>query len=110
LWFQGRLVKRWRVPAANQELVLAAFEEDKWPQHLDNPLAAQGVTSARERLRDAIHRLNGCQSVCTLRFHGDGNGLGVTWEPLTLSSQTNNGLPTDCQRIATRRLRKESPR
>ena len=33
-----RVVKQFRVPAGNQELILAAFEEMGWPPHIDDPL------------------------------------------------------------------------
>ena len=38
LWLGDRLVKRFRRSATAQEIVLAAFEEEGWPRHIDDPL------------------------------------------------------------------------
>jgi hypothetical protein len=35
------------------------------------------------RLRDAIAKLNRHQVNRLLRFHGDGNGMGLRWESLS---------------------------
>ena len=37
-----RIVKRFRVPARNQELILKSFEEEGWPAHIDDPLPVTG--------------------------------------------------------------------
>jgi hypothetical protein len=76
----GVVVKRYRVPAHNQELILSAFEEEGWPEHIDDPLPARHDIDPHTRLHDAIHRLNGCQTHRLLRFRGDGSGAGVFWE------------------------------
>ena len=39
--YRDEIVKRYRVPAPNQELILAAFEEEGWPQLIDDPLPPQ---------------------------------------------------------------------
>ncbi len=78
----GTIIKRFRVPAYNQEMVLSAFEEEGWPEHIDDPLPVTHDIDPRIRLHDAIHRLNGRQTNRLLRFKGDGNGTGVFWEPL----------------------------
>src|SRR5262245_43464586 len=38
LTLRGTVVKRYRVPAQNQERILATFEEEGWPDHIDDPL------------------------------------------------------------------------
>ena len=38
LRIDGQLVKWFRVPAASQEAVLSAFEEESWPPYIDDPL------------------------------------------------------------------------
>jgi hypothetical protein len=76
----AKLVKRFRVPALNQELILAAFEEEGWPPHLDDPLPSSGDTDAKQRLHDTIKRLNRHQVHRLLHFRGDGNGTGILWE------------------------------
>jgi hypothetical protein len=82
LFFAGETVKRYRVPAENQELILMAFEEEKWPPHISDPLPGKAGTSAKRRLSDAIKNLNGNQHKRRVRFRGDGRGVGVVWEAL----------------------------
>jgi hypothetical protein len=74
------VVKRFRVPAENQELILAAFEEEGWPKHIDDPLPVRDGIDPQTRLHDAINRLNGRQTNRLLCFRGNGNGTGVLWE------------------------------
>lgn len=75
----GTVVKRFRVPAQNQELILSAFEEEGWPDHIDDPLPVSEDIDPPTRLHDAINRLNGRQVPRLLRFSGNGNGDGVCW-------------------------------
>jgi hypothetical protein len=79
LSLNGTVVKRFRVPAHNQELILTAFEEEGWPDHIHDPLPG-GDIDPLTRLHDAINRLNGCQKQRLLRFSGNGMGTGVSWE------------------------------
>ncbi len=74
------VIKRFRVPAQNQQLILSAFEEEAWPEHIDDPLPGGGDIDPHTRLHDAIHRLNGRQTNRLLRFRGNGNGTGVSWD------------------------------
>lgn len=76
----GRIVKRFRVPARNQETILSVFEEEGWAEHIHDPLPVTQDIDAPTRLHDAINRLNRCQINPLLRFHGDGKGTGVFWE------------------------------
>jgi hypothetical protein len=78
----GKVVKRYLVPARNQQVILGAFEEEGWPQHIDDPLPVSLDIDPRTRLHDAIHRLNSCQTNRLLRFRGNGAGTGVAWELL----------------------------
>jgi hypothetical protein len=78
----GKVVKQFRVPAANQELILAAFEELGWPPHLDDPLPPVADLECKRRLRDTTSRLNHNQRHRLIRFHGDGSGRGLRWELL----------------------------
>lgn len=82
LFFGEMLVKRFRVPARNQEWILEVFEEDGWPEHIDDPLPPSPDICPKSRLRDAIGRLNRRQVNPLLRFHGNGNGTGLFWELL----------------------------
>ena len=76
----GLIVKRFRVPARNQETILSVFEEEGWAEHIHDPLPVNHDIDAPTRLHDAINRLNRCQINPVLRFHGDGKGTGVFWD------------------------------
>lgn len=77
------IVKQFRVPAPNQEVILAAFAEEDWPVRIDDPLSPSPDTDPKKRLHDTINSLNRHQISPLIRFRGDGNGQGVLWE-LTL--------------------------
>lgn len=80
LWYAGHLIKRYRTPAKNQELILLAFEEESWPQRIDDPLPPTEGIDPKLRLRDTITALNRHQDQSRLRFHGDGAGFGIKWQ------------------------------
>lgn len=74
------VVKQFKVPAANQERILAAFEEDGWPVRIDDPLPPASEQDPKRRLHDTINSLNRNQKRQLLRFIGDGTGQGIRWE------------------------------
>jgi hypothetical protein len=74
------VIKRFKVPAANQEAILAAFEEEGWPARIDDPLPPHREQSPKRRLQETIKSLNRNQKRPFLRFLGDGSGQGVRWE------------------------------
>jgi hypothetical protein len=76
------LIKQFRTPATNQELILAALQEEGWPSHIDDPLPPLRAIDSRKRLHDAINRLNRKQKHALVRFRGDGTGRGLYWEGL----------------------------
>jgi hypothetical protein len=78
LWF-GSLIKRFTVPAPNQEAVLAAFENDGWPSCIPDPMPAAEAIDAKRRLHDTINRLNRCHQWRAIRFGGNGIGSGICW-------------------------------
>ncbi len=84
------LVKQFKVPAANQERILAAFEEDGWPVKIDDPLPPHPEQDPKRRLHDTINSLNRNQKYRVLRFTGDGSGQGIRWS-LTLPSPNGDG-------------------
>ena len=77
-----RLLKRFRVPAPNQEAVLAAFQEEGWPNCIDDPLPPKDDVSPKRRLHDTIKALNRkhCQRPPIVHFLGNGTGENVVWE------------------------------
>jgi len=61
---------------------VAVFEEEGWPQHIDDPLPTTADCDSKQRLHDTIKRLNRHQINQLIRFRGDGSGSGVIWESL----------------------------
>ncbi|NQT11526.1 MAG: hypothetical protein HQ582_02185 [Planctomycetes bacterium] len=80
LRIDGATVKRFKWTAANQETVLAAFEEEGWPHRVDDPLPPHPGQDAKRRLSDTIKCLNRKQINPLIHFRGDGTGEGVIWE------------------------------
>jgi hypothetical protein len=88
----GELLVKWfRVPAPNQEVVLSAFEEENWPAIIDDPLPCKGEIVARQRLSYAITRLNGKQVNHLIHFHSDGRGEGIGWTLLATNATNIKG-------------------
>lgn len=76
------LVKRFRVPADNQEIILSTFQEEGWPQLIDDPLPPTPEIAPKRRLHDTIAGLNRNQVNRLVRFFGNGTSDGVRWEPI----------------------------
>lgn len=76
----GQIVKRFRLPAPNQEAVLEAFEEEGWPPRVYDPLPPQPEQDSKRRLHETIKALNCRRLARIIRFRGDGTGQGVLWE------------------------------
>jgi hypothetical protein len=76
----NKIIKQFKVPAPNQEAILAVFEEESWPPRIDDPLSPVGDQDPKRRLHDTINSLNRNQKVSVIRFLGDGSGQGVRWE------------------------------
>jgi hypothetical protein len=83
------LVKQFKVPALNQERILAAFEEEGWPVRIDDPLPPQQEQDPKRRLHDTINSLNRKQKHRLMRFMGDGTGQGIRWSLITASENVN---------------------
>jgi hypothetical protein len=83
LTFDGRIVKQFKRHAVNQEIVLSAFQEEGWPERIDDPLAPSPTLVSKRRLCDTIKCLNRRQEHKLIYFRGDGTGEGVIWESAT---------------------------
>jgi hypothetical protein len=83
LRFRGRIVKRYRVPARNQELVLAVFQEEGWPASIDDPLPPENDQEPKHRLQATIKSLNRNRIAPILRFRGNGNGDRICWSAVS---------------------------
>jgi hypothetical protein len=73
------ILKCFRQPSANQELILSAAEELTWPFWFDDPLPG-GSGNPKGRLHDTIKDLNRRQKPYLVHFKGDGSGTRVGWE------------------------------
>ena len=81
LRLNGTLIKCFRVPARNQELVLDSFQEEGWPPCVLDPLPRNNSVVPEKRLQNTIKRLNGKHlNRSVISFHGNGNGNGVCWK------------------------------
>jgi hypothetical protein len=82
LRYRGHVVKRYRVPAKNQSLVLTAFQEEGWPGFIDDPLRPANEQDSKHRLQVTIKSLNRNQLAPLIKFHGNGSGLQIYWEAI----------------------------
>lgn len=82
LYFGDVLIKKFRVPAHNQEWILQSFEDEGWPESIQDTLPSDYNTCPKTRLRDTISRLNRKQLNPRLRFRGNGTGRAICWEVL----------------------------
>lgn len=80
LWCAHILVKRFRRPAANQETILEAFQEQSWRNRIDDPLPPKPDRDSKQCLHDTINHLNRNQIHSYIRFGGDGKGIGICWK------------------------------
>jgi len=80
LTVSGTVVKRFRWPAPNQEMILSVFSEEGWPSRIEDPLPQGKGLDPKRRLGDTIKCLNRNQNVNLIRFRGDGTGEGILWD------------------------------
>jgi hypothetical protein len=74
------VLKCFRQPSMNQELVLYAAEELGWDPWFDDPLPRRPGTNPKILLHDTIKDLNRRQVPHFIHFRGDGTGKRVGWE------------------------------
>ena len=86
----GQIVKCFKWPASNQEAVLCAFQEEGWPERIDDPLPPQPEQDSKRRLADTIKCLNRKQANELIHFRGDGTGEGVVWERVDRNWKTDD--------------------
>lgn len=82
LFLGETVVKRFRRVALAQFAILDAFQEAGWPTEGPNPLQADAYGEARERLHDALKKLNRGQAPDgpQIRFPVHLGGRKVRWE------------------------------
>jgi hypothetical protein len=82
LEFHDKIVKHFKWQAANQEIILSAFQEEGWPARIDDPLHPLPMLAEKRRLSDSIRSLNRNQLHSLIHFRGDGSGQGIVWDAL----------------------------
>ena len=90
------IVKEFKVPATNQEIVLAVFEEEFWPPRIDDPLPRKSDIDPQRRLHDTINSLNRRQRHRLLHFSADGLGQSVRWELADLKGEVGPFFASVC--------------
>jgi hypothetical protein len=80
LRFEGEVVKCFMQESDAQEVILMAFEEERWPRSIDDPLPVKEGQDRKQRLRMAVANLNRRQRVPLLHFSVVRQGTGVAWE------------------------------
>lgn len=75
----NQVIKQLRRDADCQRLVLAAFQEAKWPNRIDDPLLRDGLTAAKERMRQTVRHLNKRHRLAIIEFWMDEERRGICW-------------------------------
>lgn len=96
----GQVVKHFKWPAPNQEILISAFAEMGWPEQIDDPLPQTEVCPKR-RLHDTIKCLNRNQVNALIKFRGDGTGRAARWEFQVPKEETesNTQIPAQTEAI-----------
>jgi hypothetical protein len=84
LFFAGLLTMKIHPRARDLRPILDKFQELGWRERIDNPLP--GV-HRKQRLHDAIKRLNLHLLSARIRFHGDDMGLRIRWNAVFAGQQ-----------------------
>jgi hypothetical protein len=74
LHYNGQVVRDIRRTAVKPIRLLEAFQEERWPRRIFNPLPPTAD------LREAVRTLNA--KLTLIKFECDGSGEGITWRPL----------------------------
>src|SRR5438067_1870641 len=77
LWYKGKLVKHLDRRAIYEAIVCRAFEAKAWAHQIADPLPLTRGIDPKQRLHDALKKLNRGQKL--IHFGGDGSGRGVIW-------------------------------
>ncbi len=87
LYWHGAIIKTWGRGATTQDPVLAAFEEEDWPDMILDPISPDPEQDAKERLRETVKRLNKDLKAGTIRFFTTRSGTAVRWAPVRVNKQ-----------------------
>jgi hypothetical protein len=73
------VVKAFPARAKCQETILGAFEEEGWPEEIDDPLPPVAESSQKDHLHDVVRRMCCGQAFPVVAFHTTGRGQQVRW-------------------------------
>jgi hypothetical protein len=76
LWYGDVLCLQYKRPARYQHLILDAFEEEGWPDRIDNPLPGGKAADTIGDLQDGLRKLQS-----PIVIERDGRGTGFVWRP-----------------------------
>jgi hypothetical protein len=71
----GCLVHRFGSQAHNEIRILAALEDEGWPESIDDPLGSLDDPGFKKRLEDAVSALNGLKKRPLVRFSSSGRKI-----------------------------------
>jgi hypothetical protein len=100
LYLGWNIVKRYKRPSPNQDIVLGAFEEEGWPSHIYDPLPPKHEVVRKLRLHATVEWLNRNQEARLMRFRGDGTGDGICWEQVDASTIPISAKAPEKRRLA----------
>jgi hypothetical protein len=86
LRFRGQVIKRFRVPAPNQELVLNAFQAEGWPEWIEDPHPHVEGVDPVQRLLASVKSLNRNQLSTGMAFHCQSSAGIVSWSDVNCSA------------------------
>jgi hypothetical protein len=74
------IVRQYRLPTSNQQLILQAFQESGWERELRDPLSPHPRVYVKERLRTTVANINRSLVHPAIHFSCNGTGHGVRWK------------------------------
>jgi hypothetical protein len=110
LRFGPLVMKRFTQPASVQETILASFEEEGWPERIDDPLRPSPDQDAVCRLRSAVNNLNRGLHCPFFRFGICGLGTAIYWRVTGPTGAARNGGASDERVLEEVSGRVEMPR
>lgn len=107
LWLGGFLLKTISKPRTNQAIILAAFEEEDWPELIDDPLPRDAETMPSKRLHDTLFALNRAilaqsdrRAQYLLEFHARDGGEAIRRRTIGAPARGKARLPLTVWRPA----------
>lgn len=81
LRFDGKIIKVFKSRDTKQEVILAAFQEEGWPEVIDDPLWPAPAQTPQGQLRQTIDGLNRShREKNRIHFGAINRGTGIRWE------------------------------